>query len=536
MAATTPAAAGRRRGSLARRLTLTSLAILAVLALFAAAAELAVRSINRDLGDALAQYAHLRLYYDVGVEVTRARVLAQQGDVSRDAALLRVQAALLRLREVAIRTNNSAQEADAQRQLADRLEAAQQLLLTPPAPGSAPGSGSESDRPIVQSPDHQISGTSGGVVAKLDGALNVIAGLTQQTTAAIDRIEAKRRAESSIAAVVLIVAALLAAAAAAGLGVLQHRRIMRPLRELERGVEQVRSGDLAHRLTPAGDRELADLAGRFNDMTAELEALYRDLDQKVRTQSRQLARSERLASVGHLAAGVAHEINNPLGIIVAEVELAQRRLTQHMHDSGAAQAAADASELAMLDEILEQAMRCKRMTQRLLSLASVEAGVRRRVSARQLAVDAAELARSLPQARDKRVILTRPEAAVELSTDSALVGQVLLNLLTNALEATPAGTGRVQFSVRAEPGRVCFEVKDNGRGLDEAELTKVFEPFYTSKRGAAAGGSGLGLSISHAIVESLGGMLTAASQGPGCGSTFTLLLPADRTDAPTPNA
>ena len=147
-----------------------------------------------------------------------------------------------------------------------------------------------------------------------------------------------------------------------------------------------------------------------------------------------------------------------------------------------------------------------------------------------------ELARSLPQARDKRVILTRPEAAVELSTDSALVGQVLLNLLTNALEATPAGTGRVQFSVRAEPGRVCFEVKDNGRGLDEAELTKVFEPFYTSKRGAAAGGSGLGLSISHAIVESLGGMLTAASQGPGCGSTFTLLLPADRTDAPTPNA
>src|SRR6185369_10914403 len=105
------------------------------------------------------------------------------------------------------------------------------------------------------------------------------------------------------------------------IGVSQYRGVMRPLRRFSSGVRSIAGGNFRRRLVIAGDDEFAGLAQDFNRMAAELDGLYRELEDKVATKSKELVRSERLASVGFLAAGVAHEINNPLGIISGYAEL-----------------------------------------------------------------------------------------------------------------------------------------------------------------------------------------------------------------------
>ena len=116
-------------------------------------------------------------------------------------------------------------------------------------------------------------------------------------------------------------------------------------------------------------------------------------------------------------------------------------------------------------------------------------------------------------------------SSVTASTDPARVKQVLLNLVINALESVPARTGRVTLELAADAARARITVTDNGKGIETEALARVFEPFYTSKKTPSRPGLGLGLSISHAIIEDLGGTLTAASDGKGKGSTFTIELP-----------
>lgn len=111
--------------------------------------------------------------------------------------------------------------------------------------------------------------------------------------------------------------------------------------------------------------------------------------------------------------------------------------------------------------------------------------------------------------------------------------QVVLNVVINALEATPADSGRVSIGGRRVADRVRLTISDNGRGMDQSTLARVFEPFYTGRRGAGEPGTGLGLSICHAIIADHGGTITAASAGAGRGSTFTIDLPADADAAPS---
>ena len=118
--------------------------------------------------------------------------------------------------------------------------------------------------------------------------------------------------------------------------------------------------------------------------------------------------------------------------------------------------------------------------------------------------------------------------AVTVDSDAARVKQVLLNLVINALEAVPAGNGRVTINVSEQSGLATLAVQDNGKGIDRDGIARVFEPFYTAKKSPNTPGLGLGLSISHAIIQDLGGRLTAASPGPDKGSTFTIELPTNQ--------
>lgn len=474
--------------SLGTRLTLKTAAIVGALLALAAVAWWGLNGLNRDLDAALDEYDQLRQVYELAVTIEQARVVLRTDPKNTGRLRPMVTKALLELDD---------------QSLALRPELAGQLrgdLLTVYEALSA-GQGEE--RPADPA-------ALAGALSQATNRLAVEARQIEQRIAAVGVAADQRRARVTrwVGG-----AALVAAVLAIGVGFWQYLAVMRPLRRLERGVNRLARGDFTEKLVGTGDREFVRLAEDFNAMADQLRGLYQSLEDKVRQRSRQLAQSERLASVGFLAAGVAHEINNPLAIIAGEAELAL----------GALPADADAASRDALSAIRDEAFRCKAITQKLLSLARPGSDAREAVDLRKLAGDVATLVRTLPQHEGRKLNVVGPAATVP--TDPAQVRQVLLNLIINALEASPVD-GIVQVSVAVTEDRARVIVADQGRGMDEQTLARVFEPFYTEKRTPSAPGVGLGLSISHAIIEDLGGRLTAASDGPGRGSTFTIELPA----------
>jgi signal transduction histidine kinase len=238
--------------------------------------------------------------------------------------------------------------------------------------------------------------------------------------------------------------------------------------------------------------------------------MQRGLERKVRRQAAELARAERPASVGFLAAGVAHEINNPLAIILAEAELAQRP-------------GADPTLAEALTVIREEAARCKAITARLLETAR-GGGAREDLDLLAEAKSAVALAQKLEQARACAV--TVEGGFARAFAEPGPLRQVLLNLVVNAMEAAPQG--RVVVRVSADGPRSRVEVRDDGAGIASADLPRIFEPFFTTKRNPATPGLGLGLAVAQAIVSAQGGKLAAHSDGPGLGSVFTVELDASR--------
>ena len=235
----------------------------------------------------------------------------------------------------------------------------------------------------------------------------------------------------------------------------------------------------------------------------------------------QLARTRRLATVGQLAAGVAHEINNPLAAITTCAEATQRDLRSADEFRRAAE---ERGWNFYLEEIVRQALRCKQITRGLLDLARQRRARREPCDLNALAARTVKLFEQRAAASDAGAVafeLRLDDALGELATDENLVRQVLDNLLTNALDAL-AGGGRVTVSTAAAGERVRLEVADTGPGIPAEQLARIFEPFYTTKE--AGRGSGLGLAIATTLAEALGGSLTAESKV-GVGSCFRLWLP-----------
>jgi two-component system NtrC family sensor kinase len=244
----------------------------------------------------------------------------------------------------------------------------------------------------------------------------------------------------------------------------------------------------------------------------------------------QLSRSRRLATVGQLAAGVAHEINNPLAAITTCAEATQRDLRSLPE---LAETARQRDWNFYLEEIVRQALRCKAITRGLLDLSrqrrarrepcDVNALVGRTVKLfeERTAADAAKGA-----AAGVRFALSLDEGTGEVATDEGMVRQILDNLLTNAVDAL-GGAGRVEVSTSSAGERVRLEVADTGPGIPPEMLVRIFEPFFTTKE--AGRGSGLGLAIATTLAEALGGAITVESK-PGAGSRFRLWLPRRAPD------
>ncbi|MHB8879073.1 MAG: sensor histidine kinase [Myxococcaceae bacterium] len=292
----------------------------------------------------------------------------------------------------------------------------------------------------------------------------------------------------------------------------------RPLRRTEEAVEQLTRLDLKSPMKPSGGPLLSRLQAslrRMADSLRDEQALTRrQLDELGATNASlsraqtELVASERLATVGKLAAGVAHEVGNPLAGILGYVSLARSR--------GASPELVD-----LLDRVELEVQRIDQIVRGLLDLGRPAKGA---ATPLDLAGIADTCVKLLSAGRDFEGV--RIEVAIEAGTvvraQSGPLSQVIINLLLNAAQAMD-GKGAVTLGARRLPDRVLIDVRDSGPGIAPEVLPRLFEPFFTTKN--AGKGSGLGLAVSRHLAATMGGTLEAAN-AEGGGACFTLSLPA----------
>jgi len=246
---------------------------------------------------------------------------------------------------------------------------------------------------------------------------------------------------------------------------------------------------------------------------------YRDVTDE-RTMTARLVETEKMAAVGQLAGGVAHEINNPLAGILTFAQLMKR-------DAGRAQA-----DLESLQLIEESALRCKRIVESLLQFSRrSQEGDRRPFDLNRCVDDATFLFRAQLKKSPEAVLELRPgQDLPPVIGDTGQMGQVLLNLLQNGLYALEGRAGTLTVSTGRRDTHLFFSVQDTGSGIEPSVLPRIFEPSFTTK--PPGEGTGLGLSIAYRIVQDHGGRFEVQS-APGDGSTFTVLLPIPPTSFPS---
>jgi signal transduction histidine kinase len=228
--------------------------------------------------------------------------------------------------------------------------------------------------------------------------------------------------------------------------------------------------------------------------------------------------ADRLASLGELAGSIAHEINNPLAIIAESTGWLRTRFNR---GGGIPEQVAADAELA-LDKIERAVDRARRISQNFLRFSRSPDAIVRETTLGDLAAEVIELTSKTAYHHGVSVaVISESGAATNLSTDPFQLRQVLLNLVTNAIQAAPEG-GEVSLRLSGDDQEVSAAVEDNGPGIPEENIERVFEPFFTTK--PEGQGTGLGLAVSRGIVERLGGRIEIDNR-PGEGCTFRVVVP-----------
>ncbi len=305
--------------------------------------------------------------------------------------------------------------------------------------------------------------------------------------------------------------------------------LVQPFRTLLDGSRLVARGEFGHRIYLETGDELNELADAMNDMSDKFQSAYtglddlrRNLEREVQDRTREVIRNEQLASVGFLAAGVAHEINNPLTTIAWAAE----SLESQLEDLAETERPSVNHDLATalhstLGQIQSEAFRCKGITDRLLDFSRMSEVRREPTDLVKLVHDVVELVSKVGEFRCK-TIRTHGDREVTAYVNVHQIRQVVLNLVTNALESVDS-EGSVDITVGGDDRHANVIVVDDGCGMSEDVLKHLFEPFFTRRRDGT--GTGLGLSITYRIVSQHGGKLTPSSEGAGRGSQMELILP-----------
>ena len=316
---------------------------------------------------------------------------------------------------------------------------------------------------------------------------------------------------------------------------LVQRTVYGPLGDLKEGAARLAGGDLEHKIPVRSQDEFGQLAESFNSMMqalrssrVELEDWGHTLEQKVEEATRELhlaqaeaARGEKLASVGLLAAGIAHELNNPLTGVLTFSTLVRKQVPD------------GSPEAEDLDLVIQETRRCAGIIRRLLDFAREKAPEKSYVDLNKMIRKTIELVSQSAQSSGIEIVTEFDESLPTVWMDEDLVDQVIMNMLVNAEHAMEGG-GRIMIRTRqrddyrrkvtnAKPVAMAeITIRDTGCGIPPENLQKIFDPFFTTK--GVGKGTGLGLSVSHGAVQAHGGDIEVESVV-GEGSTFRIYLP-----------
>jgi signal transduction histidine kinase len=309
---------------------------------------------------------------------------------------------------------------------------------------------------------------------------------------------------------------------------LSRSLVTAPISKLLTGVDDVAHGDLSRVLLAEREDEIGDLAARFNEMTFSLRESRSETKRHTETRTaleQKLFQTEKLATIGQIAAEIAHEVGTPLNVISGRA----KGMLKKTSDPEAIEKNANI--------IAEQTARITRIIQRLLDFSRRKVGEEENqlVNLNLLTLNTMEFLESKLAAANVKHTLNRAEALPSIKGNPDHVLQILINLVLNAAEAmsTTGGDLHVETAevTRRRPGlevapempTVVVSVSDTGPGIPEDERDKIFEPFYSSK--TSSGGTGLGLAVVHGIVKEHDGWLEY-SESPGGGSCFSVYFPA----------
>lgn len=292
-----------------------------------------------------------------------------------------------------------------------------------------------------------------------------------------------------------------------------------PLRELRDGAEAVERGEFSRRVPVRSGDECGQLALVFNQMVESIEQSRSRLEQNVEqlktTQEQlqeQLVFSERLSAIGEFVAGVAHELNNPLGAVVGFSELLKRGMGEE-------------NRAYYYEIIFKSALRCKKIVQSLLSFARRDKPKREAVCMNAVVETVMDLIGYALRTNNIEVTKQLSPDLPPVLADANQIQQVLLNILTNAQQAMEGHQteGQIKITTEFQKPYVRVRIEDNGPGIAPENMQRLFDPFFTTKE--VGKGTGLGLSLCYGFIKEHGGTITPVSEV-GKGATFIIELPA----------
>lgn len=284
--------------------------------------------------------------------------------------------------------------------------------------------------------------------------------------------------------------------------------VHRPMLELQEKIARVRQGDMHAAVNFASrNDQIGDLGRDFNDMVRQLRESREEIQRLHRTQ---MSRAEHLATMGELAAGLAHEIRNPLAGIAGVMDVIGRDLPKESPARG------------VLKDVRSEVLHINKIVSELLEIARPKAPDFRVGDLNVTAEHAILFAREHATTKGVQMEMVRNEQVPEISHDAGQIHQVLLNLLLNAVQACNDG-GVVRLEMAHDEENIHVSVTDTGKGIPPEILQNIFRPFFTTK----GSGTGLGLSLARRIAEGHGGRIDVTSWL-GKGSRFVLVLPKQR--------
>lgn len=424
-----------------------------------------------------------------------------------DTELGALRVGILTLLESMEELENDAQDPSRAEHQAHELELAGELTTT------LRRLGQEFERGTPQWPDPEAA----ALLARSRGIFQTILDATaRESEAALADLERRAGTTRGVLLATLLCATTLLCLA---LG-LVHQRVVRPIRLLRQAAERLGRGEFQAVAEIHTQDEIGDLARSFRSMAGRLGETQEELEGRVRDRTREFIRAARLADLGLLASGIAHEINTPLASITSSAEGLTRRL------QGGERRPEVLADYARV--IAEEAYRAQEISTRMLALVRQEPGELGPVPLSAVLRQSESALRHRADGRGVHLAWRAEPDDARLVVNAGELVQMLVNLLANAVDASSAGA-RVLLEARVLDGQLTVDVIDQGTGIPAQDLERVFEPFFTTK--GPGQGTGLGLALVLAMVQSHGGRLGVKSE-PGKGSTFTLQVPTDWSRVP----